>query len=179
MDEFIMIGIIIIVVVCCVVGILLVWVIIIYYIRKRQELYVFVFIEESFIVVEYMGQLSYDDDGMYFQQVIMYFLQFGSYQQYQEYQSKESGYESLSGRSRAVRLSVIFSSDVEEGSYQLGVRVFVDYLFGKIYLYNFLYLISFIDNIISCIIFFIEFLCFYIFFNQLENEVCFFDEIIS
>lgn len=30
---------------------------------------------------------------------------------------------------------------------------------------NFLYLISFIDNIISCIIFFMEFLCFYSFFN--------------
>lgn len=125
MDESTTTGIIIIAVVCCVVGTSLVWVIIIYHTRKRQDLYTPASTEDTPIPAEYMGQPPYDDD--YPQQVIMYSSQPGSYQQYQEYQSKESGYESSSGRSRAAKLPAIFPSDVEEGNHQLGPRVPADH----------------------------------------------------
>ena len=116
MDESTTTGIIIIAVVCCVVGTSLVWVIIIYHTRKRQDLYTPTSSEDTGIP-EYMPQGPYDDDGMYSPQVMMYATHPGSYQQCQEYQSKESGYESSSGRIRATR-AAIFPSDVEDGNQQ-------------------------------------------------------------
>lgn len=166
MDESTTTGIIIIAVVCCVVGTSLVWVIIIYHTRKRQDLYTPASTEDTPIPAEYMGQPPYDDD--YPQQVIMYSSQPGSYQQYQEYQSKESGYESSSGRSRAAKLPAIFPSDVEEGNHQLGPRVPADHSPGKTTCTTppiTSYQISFIDNITSSIIFFMEFLCFHTPYN--------------
>lgn len=130
-DESTTTGIIIIAVVCCVVGTSLVWVIIIYHTRKRHELYSPTSTEESPIPADYMGQQQYDEGGMYTHQVMVYPNHPGSYQQYQEYQSKESGYESSSGRIRAARAAAIFPSDVEDGNQLSGHRAPTDHSPGK------------------------------------------------
>ncbi|XP_062607304.1 leucine-rich repeats and immunoglobulin-like domains protein 3 [Saccostrea cucullata] len=124
-DESTTTGIIIIAVVCCVVGTSLVWVIIIYHTRKRHELYTPTSTDDSPIPADYMSQQQYEEEGgVYPHQVMMYHP--GTYQ-YQEYQSKESGYESSSGRIRNARAAAIFPSDVEDGNQHSGSRGLVDH----------------------------------------------------
>ncbi|KAH3881286.1 hypothetical protein DPMN_005211, partial [Dreissena polymorpha] len=109
-DESTTTGIIIIAVVCCVVGTSLVWVIIIYQTRKRQELYSATPTDETTLPGEgpSSGCLSSDKEGSYTHGVPLNGV--AGYQ-YQELQTKESGYESSSGRFRAIR-PAIFPSDV-------------------------------------------------------------------
>lgn len=108
-DESTTTGIIIIAVVCCVVGTSLVWVIIIYQTRKRQELYSATPTDETTLPGEVpsSGYMSSDKEGSYSQTGPV--TNIGAYP-YSDLQ-KESGYESSSGRFRAVR-PAIFPSDV-------------------------------------------------------------------
>lgn len=108
-DESTTTGIIIIAVVCCVVGTSLVWVIIIYQTRKRQELYSATPTDETTIPGEVpsSGYMSSDKEGSYTHGGMV--TNINGYQ-YSDLQ-KESGYDSSSGRFRAIR-PAIFPSDV-------------------------------------------------------------------
>ena len=108
-DESTTTGIVIIAVVCCVVGTSLVWVIIIYQTRKRQELYSATPTDETTLPGEVpsSGYMSSDKEGSYSHAGLVPTINGYQYADIQ----KESGYDSSSGRFRAIR-PAIFPSDV-------------------------------------------------------------------